>query len=387
LSRRCSRAACLLALGLALVAPAAARAAVVMPWAPVGPDSIGPLVAEAKMRFRQVDSDTVTEQTAIPFEKVGLAARRLLRRLGRDHTLLAPSIGPSLDSLGLDVDVVNDPDLPAIVFVMVRNPYRLSMQAIGYLLWYRGQDLRMQGAVFPPGLRSRLRSWWTGSPASPYAAAVIYQARGQKTQYGFKYFRMNGDGAYWNLVQYEGHGPDLGTGGDVAFADLNHDGLPELVAWSSAPPDSVLSVLPPVQPLVREAIYTDRGEGFIVHDARIVPGPLATLHLFVNALREHNQEQARHLLVDPEFLALAVAAGWAHNRSPGNFVVDRQEEGRPWPTWLGARVRGASGFRRWVFHFVLRDGRWLIKDWLAEETPRAESAPGAAPDSTGGHRP
>ena len=42
---------------------------------------------------------------------------------------------------------------------------------------------------------------------------------------------------------------------------------------------------------------------------------------------------------------------------------------------------------RWVFHFQLQDGHWLIKDWLAEESPRSYAVPGAPRDSTGGHRP
>src|SRR5712691_8029849 len=132
------------ALALCLL-PALTRAAVVKPWTPAGADSITGLVAEAMVRFRQSDTDTITEQSIVPFERVGQAARRLYRRLGREHTLLAPSIEPSLDSLGLDVDVVNDPEVPSIVLVLVRNPYRPRMETVGYLLWYRGPDLRMQG--------------------------------------------------------------------------------------------------------------------------------------------------------------------------------------------------------------------------------------------------
>src|SRR5262249_50390928 len=123
---------------LSVLLAGGARAQVVKPWTPAHADSVTALVAEAKVRFRQATSDTIDEGNIAPFERVGQAARRLLRRLGRDHTLLAPSIEASLDSLGLDTDVVNDPDLPSIVLVMVRNPYRRSQQAVGYLLWYRG---------------------------------------------------------------------------------------------------------------------------------------------------------------------------------------------------------------------------------------------------------
>jgi hypothetical protein len=374
------------ALALCLL-PSPGLAAVVKPWTPANADSITSLVAEAKVRFRQSDTDTITDRSIAPFERVGQAARRLYRRLGRQNTLFAPSIAASLDSLGLDTEVVNDPELPSIVLVLVRNPYRPSMQAVGYLLWYRGPDLRMQGMAFPPCREPKVRSWWTGRPGGPYATAIVYHERNESGRLGFKYLRLSGDGSYWELIQYEGHGPDLGANGDATFADLDHDGQPELVAFSAAPPDSILRILPPVVPPRREAIYTDRGEGFEVHDARVVPGPITTLRLFVAALREGNRDQARRLLVDPSFLQLALAAGWADTRSPGNFVVDRQEEGQRWPRWLGARVLGVTGERNWVFHFTLQDGLWMIKDWIAEESPQATAARRAAQDSTGGHRP
>ncbi len=375
-----------LCLGI-VFAPRPSHAQAVRPWTPPGADSIQTLVSEARVLFRQSNTDSISERSIVPFERVGQAARRLLRRLGRQNTLLAPSIEATLDSLGLDTDVVNDTDVPSVVLVLVRNPDRVSMHAVGYLLWFRGPDLRMQGMSFPPCVRPRLESWWSGNTSSPYSAAITYQERGTSGRLGFKYLRLSPDGFFWNLVQYEGNGPDLGANGDATFADLDRDGRPELLSYSQAPPDSVLAVERPVRPLIREVIYTDRGQGFVVHDARILPGPLATLRQFVSALRTGERENARRFLMNPDFLEFAVAAGWATGRSPRTFVVDRQEEGQPWPDWLGARVSGVNGTRRWVFHFTLRDGRWLIRDWLAEEAPRPEQARGAPPAKTGGHQP
>jgi hypothetical protein len=363
-----------------LVGTRVAAAPPVRPWQPAGLDSIQVLASEARLAFRRAQVDTLDENEVLPFERVGQIARRLLRRLGRANMLLAPSIEPTLDSLGFDTDVVQDLDVPSIVFVLVRNPHRLGMQAVGYLLWFRGPELRMQGIAFPPGIRPQFAAWWSGEPSSPYAAAITYHERGTSGRLGFKYLRLKPDGFVWDLVQYEGHGPDLGTHGSASFADLDGDGRPELLSFARTPQDSTLLAEPPVQPILREAIYTDRGQGFALHDIRIVPGPLATLRAFVLALRNGDRDGARRLLVDPAFLELAQAAGWASGRSPRTFVVDRQEEGQRWPQWLGARVTGSLGERRWVFRFTLREGRWLIQEWRAEEPPRPEPGRGAATD-------
>lgn len=357
------------------------------PWSPASADSVTSLVAEAKVRFRQMTADTLGESEIVPFEKVGQAARRLLRRFGRDQLLLAPSIEASLDSLGLDTDVVQDPHVPNIVLVLVRNPFRRTQQAVGYLLWYRGVDLRMQGVSFPPCIEPQMRSWWTGQPVAPYATAVIYRERREGSPSGFAYLRLAPDGYYWRLVQYQGQGPDLGPLSSAGFVDANRDGLPELVAYSASPPDSVMRVEAPVQPILREVLFTDRGNGFIPHEARYVGGPLQTLRTFVSLLRAGDREGARGLLLRSDMFELIEAAGWAQTRSAGSFVVDRQEESQPWPEWYGVRVRGVNGVRRWVVHFAFQGGRWLIRDVVAEEAPRPEAPRAVSKDSTGGHRP
>src|SRR5689334_11376154 len=140
------------ALGMLLL-PGAAGAQGVRPWLPPGQDSIQVMASEARMLFRKSDVDTISERSIVPFERVGQIARRLIRRLGRQNMLGVASIEGTLDSLGFDTDVVHDVDLPNIVLVLVRNPDRLSMQAVGYLMWFRGPDLRMQGLAFPASVR------------------------------------------------------------------------------------------------------------------------------------------------------------------------------------------------------------------------------------------
>jgi hypothetical protein len=43
--------------------------------------------------------------------------------------------------------------------------------------------------------------------------------------------------------------------------------------------------------------------------------------------------------------------------------------------------------RRWVIHFTLQEGRWLIRDCIAEGAPPEEPVRPSIPAPTKGHRP
>jgi hypothetical protein len=267
--------------------------------------------------------------------------------------------------------------MPSVTLVVVRHPFRPAAQAVGYLLWWRGLDLRMQGVSLPAVVDPHLRTWWTGRAGSPYAAAITYRKRGTPPTMGLHYLRLTPEGFVWELLQYDGNGPQLGVAGDVALPDLDGDGRPELVAWSVRPPDSLLTVETGVAPVMGEAIYVDRGAGFVPQDARVMPGPTVTLRQFLEALRAGDRRAAEEWLLDPTFRVLAEGNGWGALSSPRDFVVDRQEQGQSWPDWLGARVRGRDGrFQRWVFHFELREGRWRIRDFIAEQPAPARAEEG-----------
>lgn len=365
---------------VALVAMLAlpAQAQVVKSWAPAGMDSVLLLASSAKLRFQRATGDSVGGYNYEAYELVGQAGRRLLSQLGRAHALQAPAIEATLDSLGLDTDVVIDIQQPGTVLLMVRNPYKPSADAIGYLLWFRGPDLRMQGASFPPNFRARLHTWWTGRPTFPYSAGVIYETRAKTPRFGFKYFRMSPDGFFWNLIQYEGKGPELGAPGEALFADINHDGRPELIAYTVLEPDSFLSIPTTGPAILNEWVYTERPEGFVLHDARIVPGPMNTLRLFARLLMDKRYDGARQLLADPSKLDQALSNGWGSTRARGSWVVEYVEPDQAWPEWLAVRLKGDRGTKRWIFHFTIRDGRWIIRQWLPVE-PKTAVTPGQAP--------
>lgn len=384
------------ALALALAALFAACGAgpslaqLTKPWVPPGETLLGD-VTTARMRFMRQLGDSVGGDNFLPYDDVGRMARRLLRSLGREHFLQAPAIEATLDSLGLDTEVVVDPALPSVVLVLVRNPFRVSSDAVGFLFWHVRDDLRMQGVGFPPARAPQLRTWHTGRQSAPYQACVLYSGRGPGAGPGMKLFRMSPDGRFWNLVQYEGNAPEFGPRARVSFVDANLDGLPEILAYHPVDDDTFFVLRSGVPPIVNEFLFTERPQGFVLHNARTVPGPVETLRLFAARMAAKDFDWAKRYLLEPARISEAVAAGWPKLAGRGAWTVEYGEQDQPWPEWLAVRTNDAGGPKRWIFHFTLDEGgHWLIRRWLPvvpSEAPGATPPGGAAADTTRGRRP
>src|SRR3989442_10521751 len=90
-------------------APPVVHAQTPKPWVPPGTDSLVIQVAEAKVKFQANRGDSIGGGNYKAYEAVGLAARRVLRMIGRDNMTQARAVEAVLDSLGLDTDIVVDP--------------------------------------------------------------------------------------------------------------------------------------------------------------------------------------------------------------------------------------------------------------------------------------
>lgn len=347
----------------ALAGPHAARAQVVRPWTPPLADSVLAWSAQARVLFQQNRGDSATGPNYDAYDYVGRIGRRLVRALGRSNVLQAPAIKAVLDSLGLDTDVAIDAQLPTFVLLMVRNPFRPSAAAVGFLYWFRVDDLRIQGVLFHGGGKPTMRVWYVGKQERPYEWAVLDWSRGSERTPTLVLLRLSPDGYYWNLVQYEGRGPDLSGAREAVWADVNRDGVPELVTWSKARGDTLFETCSDCPQLLTEQVYVERANGFILHDSRLLPSPYATLVLFVRLLLDQNHVAAARLLADPAKLREAIALGWGTRRAPGTWKIEYREDGEVWPTWLDVRFHGARGDRRYRVEFAQRDARWVIQGW------------------------
>lgn len=366
------------ALAVALL-PCAAGAQRIRPWTPAAPDSMLSMAAEARVSFRANRGDSVTGPNFHAYDVVGRMAMRQVRSLGRNHLDQAKAIEGMLDSLGLDTSIAFDPAQPTFLLVMVHDPFRRSVPAVGFLYWHRGEELRWQGSVYRGGRSPQMRVWWTGLKEEPYHVAVVDRVfREPVEERRLTVFALNPAGTLWSPVQYEGAGPDLSSAREVSFSDLNGDGRPELVAWTAAEAESLFEIGPGCEPVLTEQIWAERDGRYQLEDSRIVPSPLSTFVVFIRLLREGNREAAARLLVDPARVKDAVDKGWAGGAGRGLWSVEFSEA--PWPRWLAVRYRGGKDQSLYTVRFTQRDMRWVIADWIRQVPPVRG---GAARDSAG----
>ncbi|HYM81711.1 MAG TPA: hypothetical protein VEY91_09940 [Candidatus Limnocylindria bacterium] len=349
----------------------------VKPWVPPQADSLVHWAAEARVGFQRNTGDSIGGANFRPYTRVGDMGRKLLRSLGKSGVRQAHAIESVLDSLGLDTEVTLDPASPNFVLLMVRNPYRLTARSVGFLFWYKVDDLRIQGVMFRGGQKPVMRVWWTADRRYPYHWAVIDRSRGKEWQADLKLFKLSSDGFYWDLIQYDDYSPDLGRRGEATFADLNVDGRPEIVSWVPVTSDSLFEECSGCPGLLGERMFVERPAGFDLHDTRLVPSPYASFTLFIRLLMADDRRGATRLLSNPAKYDEAIAAGWAAARAPGSWRLSAVESGLPWPRWLELRHRGPKGNRTYIVRFEQKEGRWIISDWVVPTRDKAASpAPG-----------
>jgi hypothetical protein len=135
--------------------------------------------------------------------------------------------------------------------------------------------------------------------------------------------------------------------------------------------------------IIHEHTYTENLAGMRLHDLRILPSPYSTFSLFIRHLADGNRAAATRLLRDPSLVDEAIAAGWGSRRKAKAWKLEYAEEER-WPRWLAFLHHGPRGDQRYVVHFELREGRWIIREWL-KPRPARTSAP-ADSGAAGGTR-
>jgi len=354
---------------VALAAPVGAEAAPQLkPWLPAGMDSVSAWAAQARTMFRANTGDSLGGTNFLAYQQVGKIGRQLLRSLGRGNMSQAYAVEPVIDSLGLDTEIAVDVHMPHFALLMVRNPYRTTADVVGFMYWYQGAELRYQGVRFTSGRSVAMRVWRNRHPENPYSWGIVENCRNASLPLQVSLLRLAPTGFFWTSAQYPGNGPDLGGRGDASFADLNNDGLPELVSWTHGGQDSVFQLCEDCPRLITERIWAERPEGFEIVESRIVPTAFANFAAFTRFLREGNRAAAARLLADPGKVSEAIANGWDRVEGRGAWRVTGVERDETWPHWIVVRHGRGADAKSWVVNFVVRDGRWIIQDWVRERT-------------------
>jgi hypothetical protein len=381
-------AAALTALALFAAAPARAAAPLVHPWLPKHADSLTVQSTRARTGFRALRGDSATGDNALPYQQVARIARDLLRDLGHDHMSESAAIEGILKSQGLIGDLRLDPQQPSIALLMVRNPYAMSAEAVAFLYWWRGTDLKYQGQVVPGGRDPHFRAWWSGQ-AAPYSCAFTFHENDARRTLGFMMLRMEPDAGGWDLIQFPGNGPEISASGEADFHDVNGDGVPELVAWLRVPSDSAFTECTGCPSVEIERIFTLHEDGFELEDSRVVPTAYTTFQRLIHELVVRDRGAASRLLARPSLLDSALAEGWGVDHGAHSWRLARVEGGQQWPRWLDLRNEGATGHPEYAVHFAQRDGRWVINYWYREPSVSSAlpSKPEHVPDARRGSRP
>lgn len=368
---------------LALFAPLPARAAdttspLPAPWIPPGTDSTRVRAARAHALFKLATRDTIDDETFHPYEQVALIAHSMLVSLGHDHMNQAAALEAALHDLGFQVTLRLDPAQPTFALLMVRNPYRVSAAAIGYLYWWQGDRLRQQGTYFRRGFDPRFKVWWTGQGDWPYVAAIVDHAAAHDESPGFLVLHLASDASHWTVVQYPGNGPDLEVGEEPAWEDIDGDGKPELLTWKRMPSDSLFTECRNCPGLFRERLFTLHDDRFLPEDTRSVPTTYAQFQRFVRLLTDKRTESARALVARRGVLDSALAFGWGTDRKAGAWYLDTAESGQMWPRWIVVRQTRAKGQPMYAVHFAQQGDRWVILGILPEKNLGPDAA-GHAP--------
>ena len=372
---------------VAFVLAAPAGAQTLRSLAPADRDSLRLMARDALSQFGSNQGDSTTGDNYYAYLQVGRIGRRLLRSLGRDGLIQAHAIRPLLDSLGLETDVRVDPDLPHFVLLMARNPHRRTAGAVGFLYWYLENDLRMQGVSFHGGDAPVMKVWWTGHEESPYSWGILERTR-DELRYHLTVLSLTPRGDFWRITQFDPNGFSVGKAASVAWADVNGDLHPELLAWLRADPDSLIESCSDCPRPTNELTFVEGSSGFELLDVRLVPSPITTLGIFVRLLAENDRANAARLLEQPARIDEAVALGWTGPQRKGAWQVLYAEPNTAWPRWLMLRHHGAR-VHDWRFVLAPVRGRWVIAGWENRDNASTPGhlAPEPARPQGGGRKP
>ncbi|MGH7726596.1 MAG: hypothetical protein ACREOU_14305 [Candidatus Eiseniibacteriota bacterium] len=266
------------------------------PWRPVGLDSAQAWALEARALLSESKSDSIGPREARAFRLLSRIARRHFEALGPRQMSGAHGVLATFDSLHVDAEFAQDPELPQFCAVTFFNPTFPGYACVTFLFWWRGNELFEQTLRLTGGRRIQMDVWWTGIDVAPYEMGLVdYLRSGDGRQGFFTMLRISRLAEFWGVIQKGRKDVDLGGPGPARFVDLDHDAVPELVSWTESAPDPRFIDDTALPPLVSERTFHRSDKGFELLERRTVASPFATFVLFLRALETKELSLARTL--------------------------------------------------------------------------------------------
>ncbi|MEP7029257.1 MAG: hypothetical protein ABI960_11735 [Candidatus Eisenbacteria bacterium] len=370
-----------LALALALT-PAHAQESRLRPapWVPAGIDSTRLWALEARALLDQTTTDSIGTNESRAFGLLDRLVRRSFLQLGPGGMRGARGVLTVLDSLKLDVEMVQDPDLPQFCVVTYFNSKFAGYAAWTSLFWWRGQDLMKQSLLLGGGRRIQMDVWWTGNELGPYEMALVdYRRTGEPRAGFFTMLRLSRQGEFWGAVQYAGTSIDLGGPGQARLVDLDNDGVPELAQWATSEPDARFVPDMNLPPILSERIWRRTDAGFRLLEKRTVATPFTTFVLFLRALEGGQAALARSLAATPAIYAKALSLRLGAFHAAKSWRASEPAPGERWAESMrfqyGTPARLEHGLE---VRMKEVEGHWLVAGLapLALGPPTAGAPPG-----------
>jgi hypothetical protein len=375
LAHRSAALAVALVLVFAFAAPAFAQSSLLpKPWRPATADSITQWAIEGRNLLAESNNPELGDREVVAYRWVDKVAKAYFHSLGPHGMAAAGGLSAFLDTLKLKGSVVSDKVYPAFSFVLFSNPSHENYASLGYLYWFRGDEVRSQPIYLKGGHDPDLRVWWTGREQAPWEMGLLYTMERDRDQAPeFIFMRMIPSGAGWEPVQ-AGVDVDFGGKGTATFADLDGDGTPEIVSWVHGVPDTLFVPCNDTgcPELLTERIFTLE-RGYELYDQRTVATPYATLVLFVRSLVGGKEGIAQSLVTQPSVIEKARALGWPKLRHRGAFRALAPRGNTRWPDRLRFEYGPQGKYDSLLeVRFASSQGHWLIDDIVTLTSGGAE---------------
>jgi hypothetical protein len=365
-SAACGLAGLSLMVGGAGVAHAQTSALFPRPWRPAGGDTLHLWASESRALLHGSRSPELTDNELRAYALQDRIAKAYFRALGPNGMRAAAGLYTTLDSLELKARISQKDGFPTFVFVQFLNPDFESYASLGYLYWFRGDELRSQPINLKGGHDADLQVLWTGEEAGPYEAGLLYyQGIGRDRAPELLLLRMTPRGDAWLPVQVGDADLHLGNKGTAAWVDLDRDAKPELVSWTEGAADTLFGPCQDVgcPELITERVFVRGPGGFQLYQQMSVASPFATLVLFLRSLARGEEAFARTLTGKPEVMAKARELGWDRALRARAFQPLASPAGERWPERLRLSYESPNRTASLLeVRFVSVQGHWLIND-------------------------